>query len=236
MSVDDYLNIHEIDSKPSADTVIDEETGVMEQPEALEGGAASQPLTAPQSLDETATLMDMRETAQAMGIAWYADGDIRAFEQYKYEPWQKKLLIEAWAPLVAQAGLKIGVGPKILYAEAMSSGPLIAMMIKNRKHRKELEAARELIASQNARIAALEGRQSDEPSAGPSGQAAQQRPDTKKGWQIKDDGTFYFDSSGVYAKKTGPQERPSLNPESYRLLVKHNGKEKVDRIFKIPAA
>lgn len=202
-------------------------------PGALGGGAPA--MTEQDAIKHTRTLMDMRETAQALIIAQIADGKMDEYKKYLYSPWQKELLIDAWAPLIQSAGLTVNPWVKVLYAEGVSTGPLVILTAKNRNLRLENEQLK-------ARIRQMKAQESGEvkitatPAANtniPAPSNLQTRYDIKTYWKVDDNGFFEFNIDKVRIPIPHRKVRPQLTPENYRLLCKHNTKERIDRIFKI---
>jgi hypothetical protein len=188
------------------------------------------------SIDEskkhTATLIDMRETIQSMGLALLSDGNVADYKQFNYAPWAKSLLVDAWHPIIQQYNLKVNPYVHILYAEGITAGPLIALALKNRKLRLKQEEQAEIIRRQNQKIAKLEeAANAAEMQAETSVKSL--RPDTKNQWKIDEKGFFENDRRGTYIKKPERKERAELTTESYPLLCKHNGKAFVDKVFNV---
>lgn len=225
--------------KPSADTVIDEQTGEEFIEEKVIPGA-SEPeveiVPTKRTLDDTSMLMDVREMAQAVGFAWYSDGFDAIPEkhkQYKYSEAQKAMLVDAWAPIIQKSGIKVSPAFKILMVEGMCSGPLFALAHQNRTYRQELEAAK-------AKIAKMEMEKNSETaervSTATYSPKIDERKDNKNAWKIDAKGLFVFEPDGKstsYLSEDKRKVRPYLATD-YDQLVKYNGKELVHQVFNIP--
>lgn len=207
--------------------------GGSEDPGAVAGGGSG--MSEQDALKQTRTLMDMRETGQALLIAQIADGRLDGYKQYCYAPWQKDLLVEAWAPLVQSAGITVNPWIKVMYAEGISTGPLIVLTVKNRNLRMENDRLK-------AQIRKMEKRDPGEVkisgsdtvgSAIPAPPGVQTRYDIKTFWKVDDNGFFEYNIDKVYIPKPHRKVKPMLTPENYALLCKHNTKERIDRIYKI---
>ena len=222
--------------KPSADTIVDEQTGE-EHIDTKEMPGASAPeveiVPTKRTLDDTSMLMDVREMAQAIGLSWYSDGFDAIAEkhkQYKYSEAQKSMLVEAWAPVIQKSGIKVSPALKILMVEGMCSGPLLALAHQNRTYRQELEEAK-------AKIAKMEmERNNESAAASATSTVSSNRMDNKNAWTITQDGYFQFGEKGRssdYLSKDKLKDRPNLKTD-YDQLVKWNGKELVHQVFNIP--
>lgn len=224
--------------KPSADTIVDEQTGE-EHIDTKEAPGASAPeaeiVPTKRTMDDTSMLMDVREMAQAIGLSWYSDGFDAIAEkhkQYKYSEAQKSMLVEAWAPVIQKSGIKVSPALKILMVEGMCSGPLLALAHQNRTYRQELEEAIAKIAKME-----MEMKQSAESAekVSPSS-VSSNRMDNKNAWTITQDGYFQFGEKGRssdYLSKDKLKDRPNLKTD-YDQLVKWNGKDLVHQVFNIP--
>ena len=60
-----------------------------------------------------------------------------------------------------------------------------------------------------------------------------QREDFKKRWLVDERGFFTHDSRGTYLPQANRIERPALTQVNYDLLIKHNEKAYIDKIFKV---
>lgn len=187
--------------------------------------SAPKPLDDKEAYEQTETLMDMRETVQALGIAMYADGTMKTNEQYHYEPWQKELLIKAWMPIIRDSGLRVSPWIKVLYAEGISATPLIGLAMQNRKNRLEAEQLR----AENAKLREQVAKGEKPPvNAG----TTSQRRDTAKHWKVDKNGYFMYTIANGYILENNRTEKPSVK-EHYEMLCKHNGKPEIDKIFKL---
>lgn len=209
----------------SADIVIDEDTGTPEIIDNLSpAGKGREPLSESDAMKQTETLMDMRETAQSLALSYIAEGDLSRFEAYKYEPWQKRLLVEAWTPLIQQWGLRVNPFIKILYAEGISTGPIAMLAINNRKQRLRIEEQAQEISRLRNENSSLKTNNIVE---------FKTRNDAKNLWLVDEAGYFQYTPAGKYIKKDERSEKPDLSPDNYKQLVKYNGKAEIDKIFNI---
>lgn len=211
------------DRKLSADTIVGDDGIPNVQIDTTVAANDNPPMDESEAMKHTRTLMDMRETAQSLGLSYIADGSVEYYAKYKYEPWQKNLLIEAWAPLVQSMGLRVNPWIKVLYAEGISTTPLVMLSLNNRKQRIKIQ-------EQAAVIADLQ-RQNSELRTAPVMQDL--RADTKNQWKVDTDGFFEYTKAGTYIKIKDRKEKPELTPEGYELLCKHNGKDFIDKTFDI---
>ena len=171
----------------------------------------------------TEILVNFRDGLQSFGISIYADGDFKHYDLYQYEQWQKDRLVQAWLPIVQQMGITVSPWLDVIMAEVVCTGPLVGLAFSNRKYRMENERLKkELEASR----ATKESKISD-------AVISADRPDGKNAWTVDVDGFFHYTNKGTYLKKEGRVLRPKLTPENYEMLCKHNGKEYIDRVFKL---
>ncbi len=223
-SVDDYFQEITGDRKLSADTTINEDTGTIEpHPDApdMDTGPGAEKMTEQEAKSHTRTLIDMRDTVQAMALAFIGDGNFKQYTLYQYQEWQKQILEDAYSPLISKMGLKVPMGVKILYAEAVTATPLFALAVQNRKYRLENEELKAKLRRQKQKEKAES--------------TAVLRRDVATLWKIDENGYFINrnDKKMSYIKATERTERPGLSDEEYRLLCQHNGKEFVDKVFNI---
>lgn len=223
-SVDDYLEELAGERKLSADTILDEASGTIEpHPDApdMDTGPGAEKMTEQEAKSHTRTLIDMRDTIQSMALAFIGDGNLKQYTLYKYQEWQKQLLEDAYSPLISKMGLKVPMGVKILYAEAVTATPLFALAVQNRKYRLENEELKAQLRRKKQKEAAQK--------------TAVLRRDVATLWKIDENGYFTNrnDKKMSYIKAADRNERPGLSDEEYRLLCQHNGKEFVDKVFNI---
>lgn len=187
----------------------------------------SSPDPEPQKMDETearkqtVTLMTMRQTLQSYGIAWYADGSFKTemANQYNYAPADFNKLVDAWAPVVQTANIRVPPFANILLTEAICTGPLIGLMAQNRKMRKELEYYKNKERKEKAETV----------------RNFNKRPDTKTAWGLGFNeagvyGYFTHQANGTYIPKQHRKQRPELTPETIELIKKHNGDDAITRL------
>jgi hypothetical protein len=197
ITVEDFFAGATAERKPSADTVIDDTTGERFTPAPSLVAPERPPMEEAESLKEAAKLMDMRETVQALGLNYAADGEIGDWERYKYEPWAKRLLIEAWAPIVQQMNLRVNKWLQVFYAEGMGTAPLVMMTMKARKLRLENEELKRQLyqhqVNEAARAQAASAAPSNSISLGapaPAGEWDRMNYDSKRKWAVDDNGYF----------------------------------------------
>ncbi len=224
--------------KASADTVVNPDTGEREVPATAPIATARPEMDETEAAKQAGLLMDMRETAQALGLAYMADGHVKGYEQYKYQAWQKKLLVEAWSPLIQEMGLRVNKFIRVLYAEGISTTPLAVTAAKARSYRLENERLRRQLQQMQAATAAAASRNQQEqaaPLAPPPPQAQSWNRmdyDSARKWEVDDNGFFKEDQNG-FIKAADRREKPLLKPEVYQRLIKWNTKERIDRIFNV---
>lgn len=214
--------------KLSADTVVEQQpdgTVQITVPETTTTATAPA-MSESEALKHTRTLMDMRETLQGMGIAWFADGSVKDYHRYDYDSTGKNLLIEAWAPIIQQSGIRVNPFIKVVWAETVATGPLIALMVQNRKYRMDLEELQQRSARLQRENNALRNQaQAKQPEG---------RPDIKKYWTVDEAGFFDYGLDGKYLLKNIRKERPDFSdPVTVDLLRKYNGAEKVKEVFNV---
>ena len=226
ISVDDFLADTVQEAAFSADTVVNE-AGTPEVNIDRSIAAGDQPpMDESEAMKQTRTLMDMRETAQSLGLSYIADGSLDGYERYKYETWQKNLLVEAWTPIIQSMGIRVNPWLKVLYAEGISTTPIAVLAFNNRKARLKIE-------QQAAYIRHLEHENANLKTTTPPPPSKPLRNDTKNQWAVDENGYFENTIAGKYIPKATRKEKPDLTPEAYELLCKHNGKDFIDDVFHI---
>ena len=224
MSYDDFVAEMATDRGYSADTVINEESGLPEVDTSLSATTEQrEPMSEKEAWDNTEVLFNLRETVQSYGLAWYVDGNFRAASKYDYEAEEKQRLIRAWSRVIGHYRIKVSPWVDVVLTEAVCTGPLIALAYNNRQQRIELEIQRAEIARLRNENATLRN------DVAP----ASTRKDTKTQWKIDENGFFEYNEANTYIPKGKRKERPELTEENYALLCKHNGQEFVNEIFKI---
>lgn len=181
--------------------------------------AEKEPLSDREALDNTAVLMDLRETAQGYGLSLWVDGTFKNAEHYFYQPEEKARLVKAWSRVIGHYRVHVSPWVDVLFTEAVTTGPMLAVAFQARKYRMENEQMKERL------------RQYEEPQA--DGRTVYSRNDTKTQWKIDENGYFEYTESNTYIPKKNRKMKPDLSQENYQLLCKHNGKEYVDEVFKI---
>lgn len=225
----DFFSELTADRKFSADTVLNDETQLPEiSPEAapISSGNEKPKISEKDAWDNAETLMTLRETVQSYGLSWYCDGSFKNAEQYEYQPEEKRRLIKAWSKVVGHYNITISPWVDVIVTEAVCTGPLIALAYNNRQQRIELERQREELQRLRRENAELreEKTVSDTPTL---------RRDTKTAWKVDENGFFEYTEAGTYIPKARRVEKPPLTPDAYELLIKHNGKSHVDKVFNI---
>lgn len=163
--------------------------------------------------------MTFRQTIQGLGINFYADGNIKAPEQYYYKPFQFNQLVDAWMPLVQQANIKFPPIFNILAVEAACSGPLLGLMNQNRKMRKQIEAMSRKMAQMEKDVAV----------------AVSARKPTKTQWKVDKNGYFEYTPANTYIAIEDRTEKPEMTDENYKLLVDANGPDHIHKVFNLKA-
>lgn len=212
------------EARYSADTVVntDDEGNVTIETPAPAASSGREPLSEDEAMKQARIFMDMRETLQAMAIAGFADGSLDGYTQYYYQAFEKNLLVEAYAPFIQKAGLRMNPYVRILYAEAVTGGPKIALMLNNRKYRLEAEKWKEKYHKEAQKNGAS------------STNTKVLRQDTQRRWKIDTKGYFEGTETGVFIPKPDRRIKPDLTiPGTYELLVKHNGEDFVKRALGI---
>lgn len=229
-SVDDFLAGATTERKQSADTIVDAATGETTQTGYIEQAPA---MSEDDAMKETRKLMNMRESGQALGLCYIAEGKLDNNARYKYEPWAKDLLIEAWAPIIQESNLRVNKWIQIIYAEAMGTSPLFFMAFQTKKLRVENDRLREEIMQRNANDAARAAGGYTQPfPANANAVWNRLNYDSEKKWGVDDQGYFIEGKNG-FIKVADRKEKPQLTPDVYALLCKWNEKAKIDRIFEI---
>lgn len=233
---DPVMNEMQEDMTPSPDTIINDD-GTEEVPirQDKEEAPEENIKVSKRALDDTSLLMDLRDSVQALGLAWYSDGfnEIEINQKkYRYTPEQKDMLIEAWSPVIQSNNIKVSPFFRIAVVEAMCSGPLLALAHQNRKYRLELEEAKAKLA------AMLRDKDRQEPIPNDikttiKESKKEERRDNKNAWKIDENGYFIYGPDGAstsYIQESNRKEKAKLQ-DNYDKLVEVNGKAKVHRAF-----
>lgn len=202
----------------SADSLINEDGTIETKPQPIESNDG---MSDDEARRQTKMLIDFRNSAQSLGISWFSDGDLTNSQAYEYKDWQKNKLVEAWTPIVAQYNLRLSPWANVIMCEMICTGPLVGLAVQNRKLRKQIESLKAQLQKSE------EYRKSNEVEFKPV------RTDSKTAWTIDQNGYFQYTPKGTYLKKEERNEKPIPTPEAYELLVKHNGKEFVDKALNI---
>lgn len=224
MSEADFYEQYEHDHKIAADAVEDPETGeITVTPNPMTSGAVAE-LTDAEALENTRILMDMRESGQAFGLAYYVEGSVNSYEKFLYSQPQKNNLIRAWSKIVAKNNIRVNPWFDVIQAELFATGPLVAAAVAARNERLAHERTKAELRKSQAKNEEYERQaRSAEPT----------RRDTIKQWEVDDNGFFTHAATNAYIRIENRIEKPRLTKENYDMLVKHNGREKIDRIFKM---
>ena len=224
MTEADFYEQYEYDHKIAADAVENPETGeITITPNPVASGAVAE-LTDAEALENTRILMDMRESGQAFGLAYYVEGSVNSWEKFLYSQPQKNNLIRAWSKIIAKNNISVSPWFDVIQAELFATGPLVATAISARNERLAHERTKEELRKSQAKKEEYERQaRSAEPT----------RRDTLKQWEVDDNGCFTHTVTNPYIKIDKRAEKPRLTKENYEMLIKHNGKEKIDRVFKM---
>jgi len=215
---DDFLEYYSGTDFP--DTPVDETTGTPDL--SVPPGVSppeKEPLSDKEAEENTEVLMDIRETVQSYGLSLYIDGTFRHAEDYEYSPEARRKLIKAWSRVIGHYRMRVSPWMGVIMAEGVTTGPMIAAVVKQKREIKELRA----------KVAHYEAR---ERGTGIP-HAAITRRDTKTHWKVDENGYFEYTESNTYIPKKNRKMKPELTQENYELLCKHNGREYVDSIFNI---
>lgn len=206
----------------SVDSAVTEAGSIVTNPVAP-GSEDSAVMTDLEARTQTKNLIEFRDGVQSFGISWISEGNLSNAPAYQYKDWQKNKLIDAWTPIVAQYNLKLSPWANVVMTELICTAPLVGLAFQNRKLRLEIEQLKAKFQQTSAFKTA----------ATAAGEYKDARTDSKTSWTIDEDGYFTNTPKGTYIRKTDRSEKPTLTPENYELLVKHNGKEFVDKALKI---
>lgn len=221
LSTDQFDNEFFQPKKMSVDSTVVENT-IVATPQAP---TPSQPigLTPDQAARNTEILMDARDTIQSFGISYFSDGDLKHSNLYAYQDWQKQRLIKAWTPIVQKLNINVTPWLDVIIAESICTAPLVGLAAQNRKLRLENE-------KQAKRIAELQAKETEHLGS----RNRDVRTDNKNAWSIDENGFFKYNAKGnQYLKKDDRHEKVQLTDANYTMLVKHNGEELVNKVFKI---
>lgn len=165
ISVDDFMQDTLAKAKLSADTVIDEATGIPEVKEATIG--AKPELSQAEANAQTKRMMQARDMIQSRLLAFLAK-DPERWKEFKLDQWEFDWLCEVYADTFQRLG-KIPAWLDILLAETMIMGPRFYNVYNYRKVEKENERLKSKIKKMEANESEL-------------------RRDTKTLWKIDNDG------------------------------------------------
>jgi hypothetical protein len=227
VSPEDYISQLTLgDKKPSADTLVDQQTGEQQQPDSVAKPAPVRPkMDATEAKSKTERFLKFRDFLQSRGLAWGA-GDMDKYEEFAMQEWEFAMLADVYNDVI----LSMGYIPKwfdIAIAEIMVLAPRIVKVFNHRKLQKK-------VVQLEAKIKAMESKANNhfQTAADPN---ADFRTDLKKWWQVDNEGFFMYDKGG-YVTKENKKDKPDVSdPQQYELAIKYNGKEKIDRIFNIQA-
>lgn len=218
----------------SADSVVDEATGDITTP--APAAPEREPMSEAEITSKTKRLIQFRDFVQSRLLAWGA-GDINRTEEFKLEGWEVDMLCDVYHDLIRD----LGYIPKwfdVLIAESMVLIPRALKVFNYRKLENENKRLKQQIAYLQQAQAQAQQQQQYQPAAQtaasmPAATPAKQRSKAKTAWLIDENGFFQYTPGLQYLKAPERREKPQLTQENYELLVQHNGKEFVDKIFKI---
>lgn len=226
--------LSETDVKPSADSVINQDTGAIETPPPPSDPEPER-MTKEQARTKTERFIQMRDMLQSRGLAMLASTPDE-YEKYKLDSWEFDWLVDLYTDTVEKIG-HIPAWLEIVLAEAVIMGPKIKRALDIGKlERRNREQAAEIARLQAEiqghtpaapRHTAFNSNKTPEPIPGTT------RPDAKKYWTIDESGYFDYDTNGNYIKQPLRTAKADLSNENYQQLVKYNGEEKIKRVFKI---
>lgn len=225
--------------KASPDTIITEK-GEKMLPETKDTPKERDPMDTEEAKKKTARLLQFREFIQKWLLALAAGNPtIEGTSAFVFEKWEFDMLCDVYHNVV----VGLGYIPKwfdILITEAMVMTPKIMKVFNIRKMKADLaakdaqlEASRQREAAMQRKIEELQSQGNNHFQQEAGTTQTWTRPDFAKYWALDADG--YFETGqGGYIKKELRTERPDITiPEVYQLAVKHNGLEKVNRIFNL---
>lgn len=162
--------------------------------------------------------MRMRDMLQSKGLAFIA-GRPEIHDTFKMEKWEFDWYCEVYESVVQDLGY-IPKWLEIVLAEAFIMTPKIMAVINIRNEAKKIEKYQ---AAHQYTAATIQATGSG---------SAPQREDFKTRWIVDVNGYFTHDARGKYIPQGDRMERPIINEVNYNLLVKHNGAELIEKIFK----
>lgn len=229
--IDEFERDVLIEVKPSADTVIQEDGTKIIEPKESQSTAAVMPTVEKQYIN-TMTFIELRDMIQSRVISLVADGSLENNSAYSYSEKQKKMLAEAWHPLLVKKNINIGPEAQILITEAICNIPLVELMLQNRKYRLKAEASEKEAKALRQQLAKAQGNinsivKNPEPS---------NRRDNKNAWKVDKKGYFIFKPIGApqdYIKEEARTERPKF-PDDLEKLILHNGREHIAEVYNMP--
>lgn len=234
ISPDAYFNyITEDDIKPSADSVLNEDTGKLETNTPQDPERPK--MTSEEARTKTERFIQMRDMLQSRGLAYLAKNP-EDFEKFLLDKWEKDWLIDLYTGTIEKIGF-IPVWLEIVMAEAVIMGPKIKKAFDmgklEEKNREQAAYIAQLQNELNQAHSPAPRQTSFKSNATPPPAPGTTRPDAKKYWTIDENGFFDYDESGNYVKQPHRISKPDLTTEAYKILVKYNGEAKVKRVFKI---
>lgn len=218
---EDYLsNLTAKERRPSADTIVNTETGEKTANPVAQSVVEEKPkMDVAEAKSKTERMLKFRDFLQKWLLAWAA-GDVSQKDNFGMAPWEFAMLADVYNDVI----VSIGHIPKwfdILIAETMIMGPKIAKVIGHRNMLAEMKR-------KDAIIARYEQQYSTDTS-GPLDQSY--RIDAKKWWEIDADGYFLYDKTGYLTKDKKTVKPDISDPAQLEMVVKYNGAEKVNKIF-----
>jgi hypothetical protein len=203
-------------AKSSAGTVVDETTGEKTVNNPQSDYTEAPKMTPEQSRSKAESFIRFRDMLQSRGLA-LAAGKIELHEQFKLEKWEIDMYVDLYAEMLQEFG-EIPKWVEIMIVEGMILGPKIAKVISLRREMKQIQS----IKSQSMDYSTAVNSTGEKP----------QREDFKKRWLVDDAGFFTHDARGYYVPQSKRAERPIINAVNYELLIKHNERELIERVFR----
>ena len=224
ISEEEFSKQYEGDTKIAADASVNQETGAITITQTTPEPEIKPPLTDAEALENTEMFMHLREGAQSAALAYFVDGALSESEKYNYPEPQFKKLVAAWRPMIQRAGLRFSPWINIVITEVTCTGPLVMVAIEAHRYRKEVEELRARNKAQEAKINQFEKKEVFE--------SQKRSADSQNKWKVDNLGYFTYNSAGTYIKAPLRHEKPNLTRD-YELLCRHNGKEFIDKVFKV---
>lgn len=173
---------------------------------------------------QTETFIRGRDIIQQRALSFIAKQP-DDFKKFALDSWEFTWLVDVYSEYVGVLG-KIPAWINILIAEICIMVPKVQTAWGMRKLVEENKRLTQELSREKAK---------SRPAKAPTKTTGKQRPDTKRAWEVDENGYFKYPPQGRYLKKGKRTVKPKLTQDNYKLLCKHNGKETIDKIFKINA-